>query len=299
MQRFDRALECLHQAVAIAHSIDARSELFKGHLSLSEIYQQQGDLASALHHFKEYHAWREMVFNEKADQRLKVLQVVHDTETAKREAEIEHLKTVELQQEVVEHTQARLQLQRQLEYVQALSRCSQTLLLVAADRGGTTASAESSVGAPSRRISGQPRYVFRNFQDADLGACFGIFAEACAPGFIQHMPNAFNQKVPWSLMPATLSEALQAGQPVGGPVEALFAGVSSLLENFRRQKRPIAIGAVLPNLHGRRMAGVCRIRRVRLCSRMGRTGNHDAGHCLRDDSQAPCSAGRPRRPSVR
>ena len=102
MQQLDRALECLSQAVAIAQAIDARSELSKGHLLLSEIYQQQGDLASALHHFKEYHAWREKVFNEKADQRLKVLQVAHDTETAKREAEILRLKAQQLEQEIIE-----------------------------------------------------------------------------------------------------------------------------------------------------------------------------------------------------
>ena len=102
MQQLDRALECLSQAVAIAQAIDARSELSKGHLLLSEIYQQQGDLASALHHFKEHHAWREKVFNEKADQRLKVLQVAHDTETAKREAEILRLKAQQLEQEIIE-----------------------------------------------------------------------------------------------------------------------------------------------------------------------------------------------------
>jgi signal transduction histidine kinase/tetratricopeptide (TPR) repeat protein len=102
MQQLDRALECLRQAVAIAQAIDARSELSKGHFLLSEIYQQQGDLASALHHFKEYQAWREKVFNEKADQRLKVLQVAHDTETAKREAEILRLKAQQLEQEIIE-----------------------------------------------------------------------------------------------------------------------------------------------------------------------------------------------------
>ena len=102
MQQFDRAAECLHQAVAVAHSINARNELFQGHSLLSEIYQQQGDFASALHHFKEYHTWREKVFNEKADQRLKVLQVAHDTETSQREAEILRLRAQRLEQEIIE-----------------------------------------------------------------------------------------------------------------------------------------------------------------------------------------------------
>ena len=69
---------------------------------LSEIFQQQGDLGQALHHFKEYHAFRELVFNQEADQRLKVLQVAHDTETATREAEIFRLKTQQLEQEIGE-----------------------------------------------------------------------------------------------------------------------------------------------------------------------------------------------------
>lgn len=102
LQQFDRALEHLQQAVVIAQSIDARSELFKGHLLLSEIYQQQGDLARALHHFKEYHAFRELVFNQESDQRLKVLQVAHDTETARREAEILRLQAQQLEREIIE-----------------------------------------------------------------------------------------------------------------------------------------------------------------------------------------------------
>jgi signal transduction histidine kinase len=102
MQQFDRALAYLQQAVAIAQSIDARGELFRGHLLLSEIFQQQGDLGQALHHFKEYHAFRELVFNQEADQRLKVLQVAHDTDTATREAEIFRLKTQQLEQEIGE-----------------------------------------------------------------------------------------------------------------------------------------------------------------------------------------------------
>jgi signal transduction histidine kinase len=102
IQQFDRALAHLQRAVAIAQSIDARSELFRGHLLLSEIFQQQGELGQALHHFKEYHAVRELVFNQEADQRLKVLQVAHDTEKATREAEIFRLKTQQLEQEIGE-----------------------------------------------------------------------------------------------------------------------------------------------------------------------------------------------------
>ncbi len=100
MQQLDMALDYLQQGVTIAQSINARSELFKCHLLLSEIYEQQGDLAQALVHFKQHHAFKELDFDDKSDQRLKVLQVVHDTETARKEADIFQLKTVHLEQEV-------------------------------------------------------------------------------------------------------------------------------------------------------------------------------------------------------
>lgn len=104
MQRHDLALGFLHQGLVVAQSIDAKNELFKTHLLLSEVCEQMGDTALALAHFKQYQALKELVAGEKADQRLKVLQVAHDTETARRKAQIAHLRTVELQQQVEERT---------------------------------------------------------------------------------------------------------------------------------------------------------------------------------------------------
>ena len=180
-----------------------------------------------------------MVFNQEADQRLKVLEVVHDTETARREAEIAHLRTVELQQEIDQHTQVRSQLQRQLDYVQALARCSQTLLWVAECEARqqevlNEALEHLRVGSQASRA-----YVFRNFQDPDLGSCLGIFAEACAPGIHPHLGAPGNRRFPWSQVPAVLFDALQAGKPAGGPVEILFASTPSLLEALRHQVNPL------------------------------------------------------------
>ena len=92
MRQFDRVAECLHQAVAVAHSINARNELFRGHSLLSEIYQQQGDFRLSIASFQGVsHLAREGLQRE-AYQRLKVLQVAHDTETSQREAEILRLR---------------------------------------------------------------------------------------------------------------------------------------------------------------------------------------------------------------
>jgi signal transduction histidine kinase len=103
-QKLDLALDHLQQSITIAQSIDAKSELFKAHLLLSEIYEQQGNFAQALHHFKQHHVFQELVFGEKADERLKVLQVVHDAETARQEAKIFKLRTVQLEQQVKNRT---------------------------------------------------------------------------------------------------------------------------------------------------------------------------------------------------
>jgi signal transduction histidine kinase len=92
----DRALDALQQGLTVATAIDARSELAAAHLRLAETYEQVGDAAQALAHFKQHQAVKELVAGEKAEQRLQVLQVAHDTATARHEAELARLRAVEL-----------------------------------------------------------------------------------------------------------------------------------------------------------------------------------------------------------
>ena len=106
MKQPDLALDYLQRGIIVAQSIDAKSELFKGHLQLSEIYEQQGDFAQALYHFKKHQSFKELVHGEKADERLQILQVGQDTENAKKEAEIFQLRTVQLEQEITERKEA-------------------------------------------------------------------------------------------------------------------------------------------------------------------------------------------------
>lgn len=95
-QRPDLALDVLRQSVAVAAAIDAKGELANAHRLLAEAHEALGDAVQALAHLKQHQAFKELVAGEKAEQRLQVLQVAHDTETAKKEAEIAHLRTVEL-----------------------------------------------------------------------------------------------------------------------------------------------------------------------------------------------------------
>ncbi len=104
MGQLDRAVACLEQAVGTAEAIEARAELLEALARLSEVYEQQGDLPQSFAYFKRYDAVKELVLKERADQRLKVLQVAYDTEAAKKAAAILHTANERLEQEVHNRT---------------------------------------------------------------------------------------------------------------------------------------------------------------------------------------------------
>ena len=110
MQQFDQAREYLHQGIAVAGTHNNNFELARGHQLLSTLYEELGDSTQALAHFKQHHACKELATRERTDLRLKVLQVTYDTATARKEAELAHLRTVELQAALDEQARARAQL---------------------------------------------------------------------------------------------------------------------------------------------------------------------------------------------
>ncbi|MCB0206944.1 MAG: tetratricopeptide repeat protein, partial [Anaerolineae bacterium] len=211
MHQVERAKECLNRAVAISREIEGSREEYMSLLILSEIFEQEGDSIQALAHFKQYQSVKERFAGDKADLRLKVLKVTHDTETARKEAEIERLRAMELQRKNAEAAAMRRQLQRQLDYVQALSGCSQTLLENAkteADQKQILNQALEHLRVGSRASRS---YIYYSFQDPDLGDCLGIVAEACAPGIHPH-DNPTNEIASWSRVPTSMFEALKVGQ---------------------------------------------------------------------------------------
>lgn len=100
------ALDALHQALAISCAARDRAGQFQCHELLAHIYEGQGHYRDALTHFKEFHALKESVFNENTAKRLAGLQVIHQVETAKRDAELHYVKTIELQKEIEDRKQA-------------------------------------------------------------------------------------------------------------------------------------------------------------------------------------------------
>jgi signal transduction histidine kinase/Flp pilus assembly protein TadD len=92
----EQALVSLHEALRIAEELGAKDYIYKAHYNLSFVYENAGRLQQSLDHLRAFHRVRELVFNEESDRNFKKLQAIHEVETAKHEAEIYRLRTVEL-----------------------------------------------------------------------------------------------------------------------------------------------------------------------------------------------------------
>jgi signal transduction histidine kinase len=199
----DLALACLQRGVATAQAINAGSELFKIHLLLSEIYEQQGDFAQALVHYKEYQTIKETVLGEKSDQRLKVLQVAHDTETVRKEAEILRLKTTELQHEVAEHARTGAQLEQQVKIRTAeLSNTVMLLQQEITERERAQAEIQHLLATLEQRVSARTE---------ELATFFDLTVLA---GHAANLADVFQQAIP-RILEVTHSRAicLHLGEP--------------------------------------------------------------------------------------
>lgn len=110
--RIEMALGYLQRALEAAEEAGARREYARCHGALTEVYKQLGDYQNALQHFEEYYRSERVVFDEESDRRLKTIEIIHQVETARKDAEIYQLRNVELQQEVEERKRAQAALER-------------------------------------------------------------------------------------------------------------------------------------------------------------------------------------------
>lgn len=93
----DSALDYLRRALAVAEAVKFKLEMFNCHQLLAEICEARQEPERALFHYKQFFTIKTEVFNEQSDLKLKTLQVIHQAETARQEAEIYRLKNTELQ----------------------------------------------------------------------------------------------------------------------------------------------------------------------------------------------------------
>jgi len=120
-QNYPKAEAILAQAIILADKLDVPAVALECHETLTATYRQQQNFAEALKHCEKYIEVKEALFNEENRQRIEHLQILHETETAKKEAEIHRLKTVELEREVAERKQAELAAKRHAEALTILT----------------------------------------------------------------------------------------------------------------------------------------------------------------------------------
>ena len=87
-EQYENASAQLEAALTLAETLQTKSEIAEIHRALSQAHATRGDFEAALDHHRSFHEIKESLFNAESDQKLKNLQIIHDTETAKREARL-------------------------------------------------------------------------------------------------------------------------------------------------------------------------------------------------------------------
>ncbi len=93
------AIFYLNQAVQMAKKQNAKDAQRDGLELLAEVYEQEGDYATALSCYKEFHTVGQEIFNDETRDRFNELQVKHEVNLEKQNAEMYRLKTLEITQE--------------------------------------------------------------------------------------------------------------------------------------------------------------------------------------------------------
>ncbi|MFN2265762.1 MAG: GAF domain-containing protein [Anaerolineales bacterium] len=141
---------------------------------------------------------------------------------------------------------AEFQLNQQLKYQQALAGCSQILMMVAEIESEQWDLLQQALEQLLYGAQASRTYIFRSFDDPELGRCIGMKAEVCAQGIPVHINNPANRKFPLSSMPSEFGEALSQGKPYGGPIKQVFASTPNLRDAFLAQSPPLLSVLLFP-----------------------------------------------------
>lgn len=102
----DLALSFAQQALPLAQQIETKLELSECYRILADIYKQEADFEKALAAYEQFHTIKEGLLNEIAKHKLDILGLVQRLEVTKREAEVQHLKNIQLEHEIAERQKA-------------------------------------------------------------------------------------------------------------------------------------------------------------------------------------------------
>jgi diguanylate cyclase (GGDEF)-like protein len=93
---YEAAVPHLEAALAIVEKAGTKQGIYEAYFALSEAYEGLGDTARALHHYKKFRRFKEEVFSEASNNKVRSLMAQFDVERAQKEREIYRLQHVEL-----------------------------------------------------------------------------------------------------------------------------------------------------------------------------------------------------------
>ena len=114
-KEFEQALYYCQKALGSAKAIESKTSIRDSHLLLAKVYKGLKNYQKALSHQESYNEIDKSIFNEKADMKLKSLQILHETESAKQQTEIYRLQNVELKD-------TQLKLQQRMQELETLKQ---------------------------------------------------------------------------------------------------------------------------------------------------------------------------------
>ncbi|MCA9836609.1 MAG: diguanylate cyclase [Trueperaceae bacterium] len=94
------ALGALEKALNLCEASSHKARIYACHESLAKAYEKIASYKQALTHYQKFHQIKEAAFREENEQKVRSLEVLHRTEVAKREAELQKQKNTELQRYV-------------------------------------------------------------------------------------------------------------------------------------------------------------------------------------------------------
>lgn len=112
MGNYAAAVQALQEALTIADELNAQNDQMVCHQALAQAYKQAENYLQALEEYEKYMSIYQVVYNEDKDRRLKTLEVIHEVENARKDAEIHQLRNVALQKEIEERKKAQATLER-------------------------------------------------------------------------------------------------------------------------------------------------------------------------------------------
>lgn len=125
---FDSASEYYKEALSLSKVHNLKQQQTQTLRHIISLYEEYDDTEQALSYFKHLYKLEKELFNEESNQKIRNLQVMHETETAQREAAIFQQENRKLEQTITVLEQTKLELQTALNEVEQRAEEQQRLL---------------------------------------------------------------------------------------------------------------------------------------------------------------------------